>query len=297
MLHSPCPLQKRKDFRKKLKSGKLLKLPGSFSPLVSRIIEKQGFDGVYISGGVLSTDLGYPDIGLTTATEVLNRAEAINRTTQLPTLLDIDTGFGEAINVARTICQLEEKGISACHLEDQTLPKRCGHLDEKKLISTQEMVEKISWAVKARRDNNFVIAARTDALANEGLDKAIERAKAYQDAGADIIFPEALKEKKDFEAFRSALSVPLLANMTEFGKSPLLTATELEDLGYNLVIYPVTSWRLAMKAVEDGLATIQKEGTQASVVEKMQTRQELYDLVEYESYSKWDQSIFNFWKK
>jgi len=285
---------KRKEFRAALKSGKLLRFPGAFSPLVAMAIQKHSFDGVYISGAALSADLGLPDIGLTTLPEVATRGGAIARAVDLPALIDADTGFGEPLNMARTIQTLEDAGLCGCHLEDQVNPKRCGHLDGKSLVTTQAMVEKIRAAVGARRDKNFLIMARTDARASEGLDGAIARAKAYVDAGADAIFPEALGNEGEFEKFRKAIKVPLLANMTEFGKSQLLTAKQLSDLGINIVIYPVTTLRLAMKAIEDGLAIIKSDGTQESVVGKMQTRAELYELLRYEDYAKFDKDIFNF---
>ena len=286
--------EKREEFRAALTSGKLLRMPGAFSPLVAMAIQRHGFDGVYISGAALSADLGLPDIGLTTLSEVASRGGAIARATDLPALIDADTGFGEALNTARTIQTLEAAKVCGCHLEDQVNPKRCGHLDGKSLVTTQAMVEKIRAAVGARRDKNFLIMARTDARASEGLDGAIARAKAYVDAGADTIFPEALADESEFEKFRKAIKVPLLANMTEFGKSKLLTAKQLSDLGFNIVIYPVTTLRLAMKAIEDGLATIKSDGTQESVVSKMQTRAELYELLRYEDYAKFDKEIFNF---
>lgn len=286
--------EKRKEFRAALASGKLLRMPGAFSPLVAMAIQRHGFDGVYISGAALSADLGLPDIGLTTLSEVATRGGAIAQATDLPALIDADTGFGEALNVARTVKTLEAAKVCGCHIEDQVNPKRCGHLDGKSLVTTQAMLEKIRAAVGARRDKNFLIMARTDARAIEGLDGAIARAKAYVDAGADAIFPEALADEGEFEKFRKAIKVPLLANMTEFGKSKLLTAKQLANLGFNIVIYPVTTLRLAMKAIEDGLATIKSEGTQESVVKKMQTRAELYDLLRYEDYAKFDKDIFNF---
>lgn len=287
--------QKRKNFRDSLKSGKLLKFPGAFSPLVAMQIERLGFDGIYISGSVLSNDLGYPDIGLTTQTEVAYRGRQISRATRLPSFIDIDTGFGEPMNATRTVQELIEMGLAGCHIEDQENPKRCGHLDGKSLVSVEAMLKKIKAASLAKKlDENFLICARTDARASEGLDKAIDRAKAYIDAGAEMIFPEALANEAEFEKFRAAVKVPLLANMTEFGKSRLLTAKELENLGFNLVIYPVTTLRLAMKAVEDGLKSILQNGTQEQVVKKMQTRKELYDLTHYEDYNQFDQSIFNF---
>jgi methylisocitrate lyase len=287
-------VEKRKNFRAALKSGKLLRFPGAFSPLVAMTIERHGFDGVYVSGAALSADLGMPDIGLTTLSEVSTRGGAIAGATRLPALIDADTGFGEALNAARTIQTLENAGLAGCHLEDQVNPKRCGHLDNKLIVTTQVMVEKIRAAAEARRDKNFLIMARTDARASEGLDGAIVRAKAYIDAGADAIFPEALVDEGEFEKFRKAVKVPLLANMTEFGKSKLLQIRQLSDLGINIVIYPVTTLRLAMKAIEDGLATIKNEGTQESLVKQMQTRAELYELLNYADYAKFDKDISNF---
>ncbi|MBI1214818.1 MAG: methylisocitrate lyase [Alphaproteobacteria bacterium] len=285
---------KRADFAKALKSGKLLRFPGAMNPLTAMMIEKKGFDGVYISGAVLSADLGLPDIGLTTLTEVSQRGYQISRVTELPSIIDIDTGFGEPMNAARTMHVMEEMGLSGCHLEDQENPKRCGHLDNKTIMPVENVVRKIAAAARAKRDENFILIARTDARASEGLDKAIDRAKAYVDAGADMIFPEAMQDESEFEAMRKAVSVPLLANMTEFGKSRLLSAAELENLGYNLVIYPVTTLRLAMGIIDRGLETIKSEGTQESLLDEMQHRKDLYDLLRYEDYNGFDQNIFNF---
>jgi len=286
--------EKRKNFVKGLKSGELQRFPGAFSPLVARLIEDIGFDGVYISGAVLSNDLAYPDIGLTTLTEVSTRGRQISRATNLPTLIDMDTGFGEAMSAARTITDLEDAGLSGCHIEDQVNPKRCGHLDNKTLVPASDMIRKIKACSDAKRDSNFVIMARTDARASEGLDKAIDRAKAYVDAGANAIFPEAMKDESDFEAFRKALDVPLLANMTEFGKSKILDKTQLENLGYNMVIYPVTTLRLAMYHVEESLRSIKDAGTQEHLLDKMQHRSRLYELVDYEAYNEFDKSVYNF---
>lgn len=287
-------VEKRADFAAGLKSGRLLCFPGAFSPLVAVEIERHGFDGIYISGAALSADLALPDIGLTTLSEVSQRGRQIARVTSLPSIIDIDTGFGESMNAARTVQEMEELGIAGCHLEDQVNPKRCGHLDNKMLVETGEMVRKLNAAAKAKRDPNFIVFARTDSRASEGLEAAIERARAYAGAGADAIFPEALQDESEFEAFRAAIDLPLLANITEFGKTPLLSARRLEDLGYNVMILPATALRLAMKAVHDGLTIIKKEGTQAGIVERMQTRAELYDLLRYEDYNSFDQSIFNF---
>jgi methylisocitrate lyase len=286
--------EKRLIFKKLLGEGKLLKFPGSWSPLVSMLIEREGFDGVYISGAVLSNDLGLPDIGLTTLTEVSERGRAISGTTVLPSIIDIDTGFGEPANVARTVREIEEIGVSGCHLEDQVNPKRCGHLENKQLIAVDIMCKKIKAAADAKLDSNFLLIARTDSRASEGLEASIQRAKAYIDAGADMIFPEALIDEKEFEKFRKEIKVPLMANMTEFGKSPLLDEKTLTNLGYNLVIYPVTTFRLALKAVELGLKVLKKDGTQKNILDKMLTRKELYEVLNYEEYNRWDTEIYNF---
>jgi methylisocitrate lyase len=286
--------EKRAQLKADLKSGRLLRFPGAYNPLVAMLIEQTGFDGVYISGAVLSNSLGLPDIGFTTLTEVSQSASQIAKVTSLPSIVDIDTGFGETMNVARTINELEFFGLAGCHIEDQINPKRCGHLDNKSIVTIDEMVKKVNTAAKSKSDPNFVIMARTDSRASEGLEGAINRAKAYVDAGADMIFPEAMYTEADFEAFRKAIKVPLLANMTEFGKSELLTTKQLENLGINMVIYPVTTQRLAMKAVEDGLSQIFKEGTQANIVDKMQTRARLYEVLKYEDYNEFDSNIFNF---
>jgi methylisocitrate lyase len=283
--------EKRSDFVGSLKSGKLLRFPGAYNPLSAKLISEIGFDGVYISGGVMANDLGLPDIGLTTLEQVSYRASQITRITDLPTIVDADTGFKDC---KKTISTLEAKGLAGCHIEDQIEQKRCGHLDNKELITKQEMVIKIKDAVSARTDNNFLIIARTDANTVEGLDKTIDRIKAYEDAGADMIFPEAMKDENEFEKIRKISKKYLLANMTEFGKSKLLNKSELEKLGYNLVIYPVTTQRLAMKNVEDGLKSIFKNGDQNNIIDNMQTRKRLYELVEYEKYNTPDNKITDF---
>ena len=283
--------EKRADFVKALNSKKLLRFPGAYNPLCAKVIAEIGFDGVYISGAVLSNDLGIPDIGLTTLDYVSNRSEQITKVTDLPTIVDADTGFGDCEKTIRT---LEAKGLAGCHLEDQVPEKRCGHLDNKELVSRDEMVKRIKDAVKARKDKNFIIIARTDANAVEGLEKTLDRIKAYEDAGADMIFPEAMKDEKEFETVRKTAKTFLLSNMTEFGKSKLLRKEELESLGYNLVIYPVSTQRLAMKNVEDGLKSIFNEGHQNGILDKMQTRKRLYELVEYEKYNTPEKKITDF---
>jgi len=286
--------EKRAVLRASLASGKLQRFPGVFSPLVAMLIEELGFDGVYISGAVLANELGLPDIGLTTMTEIAQRGRQIARVTELPSIIDIDTGFGEPMNAARTVQELEELGLCGCHMEDQVNPKRCGHLDNKIIVERTEMVRKLRAAADAKRDKNFLLIARTDAREPEGLAAAIDRAKAYVDAGADMIFPEALADEGEFEKMRAAVKVPLLANMTEFGKTKLLDAKTIERLGFNIVIYPVTALRLAMKAIEDGYVAIKRDGTQSGIVDRMQTRKRLYELLRYEDYTEFDKDVFNF---
>ena len=283
--------EKRLDFVKKLKKNKILRAPGAYNPLTAKLIEEIGYDAVYVSGGVMSNDLGYPDIGLTSLKDVSNRTKQISRVTSLPTIVDIDTGFKSC---KETIKVFEKVGVVAVHIEDQVSRKRCGHLNNKELISTEKMVKKINECVKAKKDKNFKIIARSDARNVEGLKKMIDRCKSYIDAGAEIIFPEALKDEKEFENVRKKLKCYLLANMTEFGKSKLLNYKKLENLGYNIVIYPVTTQRLAMKNVEDGLRAIFEDGHQNNIIDKMQTRKRLYDLVEYEKYNALDEKIYNF---
>ena len=283
--------QKRIDFDNKLKSKKILRIPGAYNPLTAKLIEEIGYDGVYVSGGVMSNDLGYPDIGLTTLNDVSKRSEQIARVTNLPTVVDIDTGFKSC---KETIETFEKYGITSVHIEDQIERKRCGHLDNKELISSEQMIKKIKECVSSKKDKNFKIIARSDAKSVEGLDKMIDRCKSYIDAGAEIVFPEALKDESEFEKVRKSLDCYLLANMTEFGKSKLLNFKELENLGYNIVIYPVTTQRLAMKNVEDGLRAIFNDGHQNNIIDRMQTRKRLYDLVEYEKYNSLDEKIYNF---
>ncbi|SCD41460.1 MULTISPECIES: methylisocitrate lyase [unclassified Streptomyces] len=286
--------ERRRTFREQLASGRLLRMPGAINPLSARLIQDTGFDAVYLSGAVLAADLGLPDIGLTTSTEIAARAQQTTRVTDLPVLIDADTGFGEPMNAARTVQLLEDAGLAGLHLEDQVNPKRCGHLDGKTVTPREEMARRIRAAADARRDPDFLLMARTDARSVEGLDAAIDRAKAYVDAGADAVFPEALADVTEYEAFREAIDVPLLANLTEFGKTPLLHTATLESLGYNIALYPVTLLRIAMGAVEDGLRTIAAEGTQESLLPRMQTRSRLYELLGYDAYAAFDSSVFDF---
>jgi len=285
------PSEKRIELKNKLKEQKILRFPGAYNPLTAKLISEIGFNGVYISGAVMANDLGVPDIGITTLEEVSYRANQISRVVDLPSIVDADTGFGDS---KKTVETFENLGLSGCHIEDQIEQKRCGHLDNKELIPLDKMVKKIKIASSSKKDKNFLIIARTDANSVEGIKKTIERVKAYEDAGADIIFPEAMKNEKEFEQIRKNTKVNLLANMTEFGKSKLLSSNTLEKLGYSIVIYPVSTQRLAMKNVEDGLRTIFIDGHQNNIIDKMQTRKRLYELVEYEKYNTADKKITDF---
>ena len=295
MLHSTVtPAAKRAAFRAGLASGTIQRFPGAFTPLSARLIQEKGFEGVYISGAVMANELGLPDIGLTTLSEVAQRGAQIARNTDLPTLIDGDTGFGEPMNVARTVQLLEDAGVAGVHLEDQVNPKRCGHLDGKEVVDEQTAVNRIRAAVQARRDPDFVIMARTDIRGVEGLQAATDRAKALVDAGADAIFAEAMADLSEFEAMRAAVDVPILANMTEFGKSDLFTVQQLQDVGVNMVIFPVSLLRLAMGAIERGLDALAADGTLASQVPAMQTRARLYELVDYAAYGEFDSDVYTF---
>ena len=291
---STTPEQKRRELRRLLSEGPIRQFPGAYTPLSARLIQEKGFDGVYISGAVLANELGFPDIGLTTLTEVAQRAGQIARMTDLPAIVDADTGFGEPMNVARTVQELEAAGLAGCHIEDQFNPKRCGHLENKNIVDEETAVQRVKAAAEARRDENFLVMARTDGRGGEGLDAAIERMRALVDAGADAIFPEAMKDLDEFRAVRAAVDVPILANMTEFGKSRLYTVEELGEAGADMVIYPVTLLRSALGAMEGVLDTIRRDGTQEAAVDAMLTRARLYELVDYEGYNRFDEGIFNF---
>lgn len=287
MTHSPG-----KRLRK-LTAEATIQIPGAPFPLAARLIERAGFDAVYLSGAAFSAGLmGIPDVGLFTRTELVQQTRLLTQNTQLPVIVDADTGFGNALNVERTVRELEAAGAAAIQLEDQELPKRCGHLSGKSLVSTEEMCTKIRAAVDARVDDDFVIIARTDARAGLGFDAAVERARAYLAAGADWIFPEALESKEEFARFAAAVEAPLLANMTEFGKSPLLSIEELAELGYAAALYPVTLLRVMMKAAEAALNFIAADGSQKELLDLMQTRAELYDLLGYRDYEARDQQFF-----
>ncbi|NAZ83350.1 methylisocitrate lyase [Kineococcus sp. R8] len=288
------PAAKRAAFRAGLASGELLRFPGAFNPLSARLVQRKGFEGVYLSGAVMSAELGLPDIGLTTLSEVAGRAAQVAGATDLPVLVDADTGFGEPLNVARTVQALEDAGVAGLHVEDQVNPKRCGHLEGKSVVDEATAVRRIRAAVDARRDPGLVVMARTDVRGIEGLDAAVRRAKALVDAGADAVFPEAMADLAEFEAVCSAVDVPVLANMTEFGRSDLFTHAQLRDAGVAMVIHPVSLLRLAMGAAVRALDVLAAEGTLAPEVGSMQTRADLYDLLDYAEYGRFDSSVFDF---
>jgi methylisocitrate lyase len=270
-----------------------LQVPGAPFALAGRLIERMGFPAVYLSGGAFSAGIvGLPDVGLFTLTELVQHTTYLTRSVNIPAIVDADTGFGDTINVERTVIELESAGAAAIQLEDQQLPKRCGHLSGKTLIEVDAMCAKLRAASAAKSDDETVILARTDARAVEGLDAAIDRAKRYVDAGADWIFPEAMASEEEFAAFAQAIEVPLLANMTEFGKSPLLPLATFREMGYAAVIYPVSLLRISMRAMEAGLAMLEDSGTQAELVDLMQTREELYDLLDYADFDERDRSYF-----
>ena len=267
-------------------------MPGGFNAISAKIIEEVGFEAMYISGASISNGIGgYPDIGFMTSSEMATQAGYIARATNLPAIADADNGYGEAINVFRTVQEYERQGLCGLHLEDQIIPKRCGHLDGKQVISIDNFKEKIAAAREARLDPNFLIIARTDAKAINGFDDAVKRANAALEAGADMIFPEALNTPEEFAEFARQVKAPLLANMTEFGKTPLLTVEEFAGFGYNIVIFPMTPFRIMMKAVEDGMRVLREQGTQKALLEKMTPREELYRLIHYTEYEKLDSNL------
>jgi len=267
-------------------------LPGAFNALVARMAERLGFRAVYLSGAALSAGMALPDIGLVTLGEFVEEARRVAAATALPVLCDADTGFGEALNVERTVRLFEGAGVAGIHLEDQEMPKRCGHLSGKRLVEPAAMAAKLRAAVAARRDPDFVIVARSDARGVSGFDDAVRRARLYLDAGADVIFPEALENAGEFRAFAEQIRAPLLANMTEFGKSPNLGFAELADMGYRLVIYPVTAFRSAMRAAQETLADLASKGHQRDRLPHMLTRAELYDLLDYTGFEERDRQYF-----
>ena len=277
------------QLRQLLTTGNVLTVPGAFNPLTALIARKVGFDALYFSGAAFSASLGLPDLGLFTLDELAGAVRWMVKACDLPLIVDADTGFGEALNVMRAVKELEAAGAAAIQIEDQVLPKRCGHLEGKSVVSAEAFAEKVQAAVHARKD--LLIVARTDARATHGLDEAIRRGHLYKEAGADIIFPEALESEEEFKAYADAVGGPLLANMTEFGKSPYLTVERLQELGYSIVIFPVTTLRVAAKTIEAVLSDIKAKGTQVDWLEHMQTRSELYQLIEYERYEELDREL------
>lgn len=267
----------------------IIQIPGAHDAMAALLAKEQGFDTLYLSGAAFSASLGLPDLGLITLTELAMRSREITRATGLPLLVDIDIGFGSVLNVTRTIQELLDAGVAAIQMEDQDLPKKCGHLNGKKLVSTEDMVQKILAARKASAD--IVIVARTDAKSVEGFDAAVERAKAYIKAGADAIFPEALQTEEEFKQFAKEVDAPLLANMTEFGQTPYFTAQQFEEWGYKMVIYPVTSLRIASKAIQNVYGLIKETGSQKDALDQMQTRKELYETIKYFEYEDLDTTI------
>lgn len=289
-LLDPQPNQPAR-LRELLKQGTIV-MPGAFNAISAKIIEDVGFSALYVSGAGISNGVGgYPDIGFMTASEMAIQAGYIARSVNIPAIADADNGYGEAINVFRTVQEYERQGLSGLHLEDQVIPKRCGHLDGKQVISIDNMREKIAAAVSARKNPDFFIIARVDSKAVHGFDDAVKRANAYMAAGADMIFPEALTTKEEFAEFARQVKAPLLANMTEFGKTPYLPVSEFEAMGYAIVIFPMTAFRIMMKAVEDAMRCLKKHGTQASLLEHMTTREKLYQLIHYQDYECLDASL------
>jgi methylisocitrate lyase len=285
------PTQKRRLLRSLLAAPGPLVLPGAFSPLTARLIEQRGGSAVYVSGHMLAADLGLPDLGLTTATEVAQRAQQIARMTDLPTVVDADTGFGEPLNAARTVQTLEDAGAAGCHIEDQVNPKRCGHSEGVEVVDAGTGARRIRAAVSARRDLEFVLIARTDARGPLGLDAAIERAQAYVDAGADVVMADALQGPEEYRKFRRAVDAPLLANLNEFGKGEPLTVAEAAEVGIDMVIYPMTLMRSAMGAAQRCLDTVLTRGSQVSAMGEMQSKDELYELIGYDSYAAFDAEV------
>jgi methylisocitrate lyase len=272
----------RKRLRELMAKGAVM-MPGVPNASMARQVEQAGFDAVYVSGaGMCNSTAGVPDIGLLSMDEVVKLSGYVAHAVRIPAVVDADTGFGEGESVSRTISELEKVGLAGCHIEDQEFPKRCGHLAGKTIVDVKTMNARIKSAVGARRDKDFLIIARTDARAVEGFDRAVDRAREYLAAGADAIFPEALQSTEEFRDFAKQVKAPLLANMTEFGKSPLLSFRQLADFGYRIVIFPQSAFRVSMKATESFFERLKKTGTQSDWIDKMQTREELYRLLDYD---------------
>lgn len=280
-----------REFRKLIKTGTVV-MPGVFNAITAKLAEKAGFGALYLSGaGVTNSLTGYPDIALLTLTEMAQQARYVGRAISVPVIADADTGYGEALNVARAVEEFEHAGLAGIHIEDQVAPKRCGHLDGKQIIPAGDMAAKIRAAVRARTDPEFFLIARTDARSVNGLADAIDRANRYLDAGADAIFPESLQSAAEFAEFAEKVKAPLLANMTEFGKTPVIPVPEFAEMGYAMVIFPMTAFRVMMKAAEETYAELARAGTQTALIDKMQTRKELYELIDYASYEAFDREV------
>ena len=273
--------------RRRLREKEIIVAPGVFSPIAAMIAARVGFEALYFSGGGFSNAMGLPDLGVMTMTETVQAVRSIIARVNLPLIVDVDTGFGEAVNVARAVGELESANVGALHIEDQVMPKKCGHLPGKQIVSIDEMVKKLV-AAKRSSKKGIVLIARTDARSVEGMEAALERAKAYVKAGADVIFPEALESVDEFKEFARRIRVPLLANMTEFGRSPYLTAAEFEQMGYRIVIFPMTAFRTSLRAIESTYDEIMKSGTQKRLLNKMMTREEIYDVIGYHAYEEFD---------
>jgi methylisocitrate lyase len=281
-------------FRALLDAGTVV-MPGAFNAISAKLVEEAGFPAVYVSGaGVTNALTGMPDVALLTLTEMAQQARYVCNAVKVPCIADADTGYGEILNVARAVEELEHAGLAGIHLEDQVAPKRCGHLDGKQVVAPEEMARKIRAAVRVRRDPSFFLIARTDSRTVNGLEDAIARANLYLQSGADAVFPEALQSREEFAEFAARVDAPLLANMTEFGKSPLLTVDELAGLGFRMVLFPMTQFRVMMKAAETALAELAETGTQRGFLDRMQTRAELYELIDYPGYQAFDAELATF---
>lgn len=267
-------------------------LPGCYDAITAKVARKVGAEALYLSGaGVTNSVLAVPDIALISLEEMVKQARNVVNASGLPVIADADTGFGDTLNVIRTVKEYEQAGLAGLHIEDQRSPKRCGHLDGKELISAGEMVAKLIAGQKAKSDASFLIIARTDARGVNGLEDAIARAKRYENAGADAIFPEGLQSHEEFKMFREAVKCPLMANMTEFGKTPLISVKEFSEMGYEMVIFPMTAFRMMLKSVTEAYETLLKEGTQKTLLDKMKTRSELYELIDYKEFDQLDKTI------
>jgi len=280
-----------KALRERLRQPRILIAPGAVNPVVALMAERKGFEAVYMSGAALANSLALPDLGLVTLSESVSHARHLTRAVHVPVIADVDTGFGEAINVMRTVTEFEDAGVAAIHIEDQVMPKRCGHLAGKTLMDVDEMTKKLIAAVEARKDPDFMIIARTDARSVLGLEDAIERAKLYVEAGADMIFPEALESLDEFETFAKAVKAPLMVNMTEFGKTPYISAADFERIGYKLVIFPMTAFRIMLRSVSDALDELKDAGTQKKLLDRMMSRNEFYDMIDYWRHERLDGEI------